>query len=88
MLSLQLHTHIIHITIRNVNAVKKCCYVLPCADTQRDFQLGNYVSRENLSPKGFLGINKQVIALFLYFFIFFFSSNQEQLLLRVETEHK
>lgn len=69
MLSLQLHIHIIHITIRNVNAIKKCCYVLQCADTQRDCQLGNYVSRENVSHKGLLGINKQMIALFLYFFL-------------------
>lgn len=63
--------------------MKKCCYVFQCADTQRDFQLGKNVSRENVSPKGFLSINEQIIALSYFFFL-----NQLQLFLSVEIECK
>lgn len=49
--------------------MKKCCYVFQSADTQRDFQLGKNVSRENVSPKGFLSINEQIIALSFIFFL-------------------
>lgn len=63
--------------------MKKCCYVFQSADTQRDFQLGKNVSRENVSPKGFLRINEQIIALSYFFFL-----NQLQLFLSVEIECK
>lgn len=64
--------------------MKKCCYVFQSADTQRDFQLGKNVSRENVSPKGFLSINEQIIALsFIFFFL-----NQLQLFLSVDIECK
>lgn len=32
------------------------------------FSLATMSAGKNVSPKGFLGVNKQVIALFLYFF--------------------
>lgn len=60
------YTQVIHVTTRNVKAIKKCCYVFQCADTLKDFQFGKNASRENVGPKGFLDINKQIIT--IYFF--------------------
>lgn len=72
--SLQLHAPVIHVTIRNVKAVKKFCCAFQCADTLKDFQLGKKSSRGNVGPKVFLGINEQMISVT---FFFFFSPKRE-----------